>query len=40
MSIWSDPLGKVFITVGSALGIVFVGWVATKLGVPIDQILK
>lgn len=37
---WADPLGKVFITVGSALGLTFVGWVAIKLGVPIDQILK
>lgn len=40
MAVWADPLGKVFITVGSALGLVFVGWVAIKLGVPLDQILK
>ena len=35
---WADPIGKVIITVGTALGLCLVGYLALKLGVDMPMI--
>lgn len=38
--LWSEPLGKVFVTVSTAFGLLAVGFVADMLGLDASQFIK
>lgn len=38
--LWADPMGKVFVTLSTAFGLMIIAKMAMILGVPLDSIIK